>query len=160
MVLQLDFDVGKRNDGKVRVHAAVAQFDHLGGESRVCRFHIAVAGFVYQAEKIGFRQQEIIHGSVNFEITLCFLRAHMNIIGKTRVRKQKIRHRFFQGTGFQWYKIQYFSEGMNLYGLKLFVIRTFILFQKTELYVCRTFWLSCLFVKGVDTSAYAIWIAF
>ena len=35
--------------------------------SRVCRFHIAVAGFVYQAEKVGFRQQEIIHGSVNFE---------------------------------------------------------------------------------------------
>ncbi len=51
MVLQLDFDVGKRDDGKVHVHAAVAQFDHLGGESRVCRFHIAVAGFVYQAEK-------------------------------------------------------------------------------------------------------------
>ena len=46
MVLQLDFDVGKRDDGKVHVHAAVAQFDHLGGESRVCRFHIAVAGFV------------------------------------------------------------------------------------------------------------------
>jgi len=67
MVLQLDFDVGKRDDGKVHVHAAVAQFDHLGGESRVCRFHIAVAGFVYQAEKVGFRQQEIIHGSVNFE---------------------------------------------------------------------------------------------
>ena len=77
MVLQLDFDVGKRDDGKVRVHATVtqfdhlggksAQFDHLGGESRVCRFHIAVAGFVYQAEKVGFRQQEIIHGSVNFE---------------------------------------------------------------------------------------------
>lgn len=66
MVLQLDFDVGKRDDGKVHVHAAVAQFDHLGGESRVCRFHIAVAGFVYQAEKVGFRQQEIIHGSVNF----------------------------------------------------------------------------------------------
>ena len=63
MVLQLDFDVGKRDDGKVHVHAAVAQFDHLGGESRVCRFHIAVAGFVYQAEKVGFRQQEIIHGS-------------------------------------------------------------------------------------------------
>ena len=34
MVLQLDFDVGKRDDGKVHVHAAVAQFDHLGGESR------------------------------------------------------------------------------------------------------------------------------
>ena len=64
MVLQLDFDVGKRDDGKVHVHAAVAQFDHLGGESRVCRFHIAVAGFVYQAEKVGFRQQEIIHGSM------------------------------------------------------------------------------------------------
>ena len=67
MVLQLDFDVGKRDDGKVHVHAAVAQFDHLGGESRVYRFNIAVAGLVYQAKKVGFRQQEIIHGSVNFE---------------------------------------------------------------------------------------------
>ena len=67
MVLQLDFYVGKRNEGKVYVHAAVAQFDHLGGESRVCRFHIAVTVFVYQAEEVCFRQQEIIHGSVNFE---------------------------------------------------------------------------------------------
>ena len=50
-VLQLDFDVGKRDDGKVHVHAAVAQFDHLGGESRVCRFHIAVAGFVIRRKK-------------------------------------------------------------------------------------------------------------
>ena len=56
MVLQLYFDLGKRDDVKVHVHAAVAQFDHLGGESRVCRFHIAVPGFVYTAEELGFRQ--------------------------------------------------------------------------------------------------------
>ena len=56
MVLQLDFDVGKRDDGKVHVHAAVAQFYYLGGESRVCFFHIAVSGFVYPAEELGFRQ--------------------------------------------------------------------------------------------------------
>ena len=90
MVLQLDFDVGKRDDGKVHVHAAVAQFDHLGGESRVCRFHIAVAGFVYQAEKVGFRQQEIIHGSVNFEnYTLFSACAHEYNWQKTR---QKIKN--------------------------------------------------------------------
>ena len=83
-----------------------------------------------------------------------------NIIGKTCVRKQKIRHRLFQGAGIQWYKIQYFSKGMNLYGIKLFIIRTFLLFPKTKLYDCRTFWLSCLFVKGVDTSAYTVRIAF
>ena len=94
------------------------------------------------------------------KITLCFLRAHINIIGKTCVRKQKIRHRLFQGAGLQWYKIQYFSKGMNLYGIKLFIIRTFLLFPKTKLYDCRTFWLSCLFVKGVDTSAYTVRIAF
>lgn len=87
MVLQLDFDVGKRDDGKVRVHATVTQFDHLGGKSRVCRFHIAVTGFVYQAEKVGFRQQEIIQVLSILKITLCFLRAHMNIIGKKRGRK-------------------------------------------------------------------------
>ena len=72
------------------VHAAVAQFDHLGGESRVCRFHIAVAGFVYQAEKVGFRQQEIIHGSVNFEnYTLFSACAHEYNWQKTR---QKIKN--------------------------------------------------------------------
>ena len=56
MVLQLDFDVSKRDNGKVRIHAAVTQFNHLGGESRICRFHIAVPGFVYTAEELGFRQ--------------------------------------------------------------------------------------------------------
>ena len=49
---------------------------------------------------------------------------------------------------------------MNLYGIKLFVIGTFILFPETELYDCRTFWLSCLFVKGVDAAAYTVGIAF
>ena len=38
------------------VSAADTQFNHLGGESRVCFFHIAVPGFVYLAEEIGFRQ--------------------------------------------------------------------------------------------------------
>ena len=90
MVLQLDFDVGKRDDGKVRVHATVTQFDHLGGKSRVCRFHIAVAGFVYQAEKVGLRQQEIIRGSVNFEnYTLFSACAHEYNWQKTR---QKIKN--------------------------------------------------------------------
>lgn len=53
-------------------------------------FHIAVAGFVYQAEKVGFRQQEIIHGSVNFEnYTLFSACAHEYNWQKTR---QKIKN--------------------------------------------------------------------
>lgn len=52
--------------------------------------HIAVAGFVYQAEKVGFRQQEIIHGSVNFEnYTLFSACAHEYNWQKTR---QKIKN--------------------------------------------------------------------
>ena len=49
-----------------------------------------VAGFVYQAEKVGFRQQEIIHGSVNFEnYTLFSACAHEYNWQKTR---QKIKN--------------------------------------------------------------------
>ncbi len=52
--------------------------------------NIAVAGFVYQAEKVGFRQQEIIHGSVNFEnYTLFSACAHEYNWQKTR---QKIKN--------------------------------------------------------------------
>ena len=48
------------------------------------------AGFVYQAEKVGFRQQEIIHGSVNFEnYTLFSACAHEYNWQKTR---QKIKN--------------------------------------------------------------------
>ena len=46
--------------------------------------------FVYQAEKVGFRQQEIIHGSVNFEnYTLFSACAHEYNWQKTR---QKIKN--------------------------------------------------------------------
>lgn len=51
---------------------------------------LQVAGFVYQAEKVGFRQQEIIHGSVNFEnYTLFSACAHEYNWQKTR---QKIKN--------------------------------------------------------------------
>ena len=53
MVLKLDFDVGKRDDGKVHVHAAVAQFDHLGGESRVCFFPVSYTHLVLSGYKGG-----------------------------------------------------------------------------------------------------------
>ena len=49
---------------------------------------------------------------------------------------------------------------MNLYGIKLFVIGTFILFPETELYDCRTFWLSCFFIKDVDNATDTVGIAF
>lgn len=112
MVLQLDFDVGKRDDGKVHVHAAVAQFDHLGGESRVCRFHIAVAGFVYQAEKVGFRQQEIIHGSVNFEnYTLFSACAHEYNWQKNAAENKKSNTQFYKVLDFRGIKFSIFSQG-------------------------------------------------
>ena len=51
---------------------------------------ILQSGFVYQAEKVGFRQQEIIHGSVNFEnYTLFSACAHEYNWQKTR---QKIKN--------------------------------------------------------------------
>ena len=56
MVLQLDFYVSQCDDGTVYIRVAVAQLDHLGGESRVCRFYVAGTGFIYQTEKLGFRQ--------------------------------------------------------------------------------------------------------
>ena len=111
MVLQLDFDVGKRDDGKVHVHAAVAQFDHLGGESRVCRFHIAVTGFVYQAEKVGFRQQEIIHGSVNFEnYTLFSACAHEYNWQNTCQKTKKSGIGFFKMLNFSGIKFNIFPK--------------------------------------------------
>ena len=44
--------------------------------------------------------------------------------------------------------------------LKLFVIGTFILFLKIEMYACRTFWLSCFFIKDIDNATYTVGIAF
>ena len=38
-----------------RIHAA-AQFDYLIGKSHICRFHIAVSGFIDTAEELGIRQ--------------------------------------------------------------------------------------------------------
>ena len=35
---------------------AAAQFDYLVGESHICRFHIAVSGFIDTAEELGIRQ--------------------------------------------------------------------------------------------------------
>lgn len=55
MVLQLNFNISQRDNGVTRVHA-VAQFDYLGGESHICRFHIVVPGFSDLAEELGFRQ--------------------------------------------------------------------------------------------------------
>ena len=80
----------------------------------------------------------------------------MNIIGKKRGRKQKIQRSILQSVVFQWYKIQYFFTGTNYLRLKLFVIRTFILFLKIKMYACRTFWLSCFFIKDVDNAAYTV----
>ena len=81
---------------------------------------------------------------------------HVLKIGKKRGRKQKIQRSILQSVVFQWYKIQYFFTGTNYLRLKLFVIRTFILIPKTEMYACRTYWLSCVFVKGVDTAVYTV----
>ena len=78
------------------------------------------------------------------------------IIGKKRGRKQKIQRSILQSVVFQWYKIQYFFTGTNYLRLKLFVIRTFILFLKIKMYACRTFWLSCFFIKDVDNAAYTV----
>ena len=71
-------------------------------------------------------------------------------------RKQKIQRSILQSVVFQWYKIQYFFTGTNYLRLKLFVIRTFILFLKIKMYACRTFWLSCFFIKDVDNAAYTV----
>lgn len=67
MVLQLDFDVGKRDDGKVHVHAAVAQFYYLGGESRVC-FSIlqSPASFIRRKNSVSANKNNSC--PVNFEI--------------------------------------------------------------------------------------------
>jgi len=56
MVLQFNFNISQRDKGALRVRIVAAQFYHLGGESHICRFHIAVPGFVYPAEELGFRQ--------------------------------------------------------------------------------------------------------
>ena len=104
MVLQLDFDVGKCDDGTVCVQIAITQFDHLGGEIRVCRFHIAVTGFVYQAEEVCFRQQEIIHGSVNFENYTLFSACAHKYNWQNMCQKAKNPAPVFQGAGFQVYK--------------------------------------------------------
>ena len=81
---------------------------------------------------------------------------HVLKIGKKRGRKQKIQRSILQSVVFQWYKIQYFFTGTNYLRLKLFVIRTFILFLKIKMYACRTFWLSCFFIKDVDNAAYTV----
>ena len=94
------------------------------------------------------------------KITLCFLRAHMNIIENTPGGKLKIQHSILQSAGFQRYKIQYFFTRTNYLRLKLFVIGTFILFLKIEMYACRTFWLSCFFIKDIDNATYTVGIAF
>jgi hypothetical protein len=49
MVLRLDFDLRKRDDSPVPVPAALAQFDHMGCDLRVCRCRIAISGFVPHA---------------------------------------------------------------------------------------------------------------
>ena len=82
------------------------------------------------------------------------------MIGKKRVYKAKNPARYLQGAGFQCVKFNIFSECANCLRLKMFVIRTFILIPKTEMYASRTYWLSCVFVKCVDTAAYTVKKAF
>ena len=85
-----------------------------------------------------------------------FLPRFLPIIFMCARRKQKIQRSILQSVVFQWYKIQYFFTGTNYLRLKLFVIRTFILFLKIKMYACRTFWLSCFFIKDVDNAAYTV----
>ena len=52
------------------------------------------------------------------KITLCFLRAHINIIGKTCVRKQKIRHTLCKVLDFSVIILQFICLSGIIFDLK------------------------------------------
>ena len=61
VVLQFVFRVSQHDRGAVAVGIFMTQrYDSLD-EAAVCGLQTAVPGFVYQCEKLGFRQYEVVH---------------------------------------------------------------------------------------------------
>ena len=61
VVLQFVFRVSQCHGGAVTVDAFMAQRYDCLYKAAVCGFQTAVPGFVYQCEKFGFRQYEVVH---------------------------------------------------------------------------------------------------
>lgn len=73
VVLQFVFRVSKHDCGAVAVGIFMTQrYDRLD-EAAVCGLQTSVSGFVYECEKLGFRQYEVVHSFFHLRVLHLFV---------------------------------------------------------------------------------------